>query len=210
MKKAVLLIAVGSLLAVEASLACTPPRYRTPADRLNAMNSPLPLMQVSDNGQYLLKMVPTLWGMKNQDTFFEKRSAYATAFKLKPTGELQQLWSIKDLHPQGKNEAVFSPRYQILMDDEGNTLKVVGSIFRSAKNPEVAWLYKQGKLLKTYHLSYFVKNTSRIMHNSCGTAAWRDDYKTPLNFSSPSLTFKTVDGLSWNINLKTGAVTKSK
>lgn len=107
-------------------------------------------MQVSNNGQYLLKMIPTLWGVNN-NSFFEKRSAYATTFKLKLNGELQQLWSIKNLHPQAKNEHFMSPRYTIFIDDEGNTIKVVSRILRSEKNPEVIWLYKQGKLLKTYN-----------------------------------------------------------
>ena len=207
MKKAISLIVLGSLLTVDASLACTPPHYRTPADRLNAMNSPLPLMQVSDNGQYLLKMTPTLWGMNNG--FIEKRSAYGAVFKIRQNGDLQQLWTVKDLHPQAKNEYFMSPRYAIFIDDEGNTIKVVSSILKNAKNPDVIWLYKQGKLLRAYSYSYFVKNTSKGLYNTCGTASWLD-YNTPLNFKASSLNFKSIDGLSWTINLKTGAVTKPK
>lgn len=203
MKKTVPLIIIGSLLAVDVSLACSPPRYRTPTHQLNAMNSPLPLLQTSNNGQYLLKMVPTLWAMKNG--FIEKRSAYGTVFKIRQNGELQQLWSVKDLHPQAKNEYFMSPIYEIFMDGEGNTIKVVRSILRSAKNPEVIWLYKQGKLLKTYNLSYFVKNTSRIMHNTCGTARW---YSTELSSNDDTLSLKSIDGLSWAIKFSTGAVKK--
>lgn len=123
MKKVLLLVAIGSLLAVDVSLACSPPRYRTPTDRLNAMNSPLPLLQTSGDGQYLLKMVPILWAMKNG--FIEKRSAYGTVFKIRQNGDLQQLWTVKDLHPQAKNEHFISPRYAIFIDDEGNTIVLV-------------------------------------------------------------------------------------
>lgn len=208
MKKVIWLIAISSLFLAEIALACSPPRYRSPADQLNDLNSPLPLMQTSANGQYLLKMVPTFWVL-NHD-FVEKRSAYGTIYKIRKDGELQQLWSIKELHRNAKNKSFMSPSYTIFMDDEGNTIKVANLVLKGEGNPEVIWLYKQGKLLKTYTQPYFVKNTAKTMYSTCATAQWYDPIMD-LNFNpSGVLRFKSIDGINWSIKLSNGAVTKLK
>ncbi|MBK8454695.1 MAG: hypothetical protein WAQ53_03190 [Thiofilum sp.] len=108
MKYKLIAFLLGSILIADAALACSPPRYRSPANQLKVLNSPLALMRISNNGLFLLKMVPTFWEQKGQGyDFFEKKPAYGVVYKIKQDGGLQQLWTINNIHPEASRKYFF-------------------------------------------------------------------------------------------------------
>lgn len=213
MKYKVMALLLGGILIVDAALACSPPRYRSPAHQLNALNSPSALMQVSSDGQFLLKMIPTLWEQKGQDyDFIEKKSAYGAVYKIKQQGELQQLWIIKNIHPEASRKYFSLTDYRIFIDNEGSIVKVANYVGKLDKNPIVLWLYKKGGLLKQYPLSFFVKNHNIIRYHTCGFADWfSQEAESSIEIDQAGLVhFKTIDGVQWSIKASTGATTQVK
>jgi len=114
MKIAFLINLVILSLLPQNSYAC---RYRTP--NLKDLNSLPALMEISENKQYLVKLIPSLWAGKTKNHIIKKRESYGIVFKIRKNGQLQYKWSAKDLYPV---DIKLRKQFNVFVSNNGETI----------------------------------------------------------------------------------------
>ncbi len=133
-------------------------------------------MMLSNNKEYLLKMVPSHWE-KEGKTFIKKRTSIGTIFKLNPNGDLQYQWNSKELFPSeaglSQDENTLSSKaYKIFISDDGShviKVKLYASHFddNAEKKKDFIHILNNGKLKYKYSYSEFIKNNNFTKYSSC-------------------------------------------
>lgn len=188
------------ILFSNTSFACRPAK-----STLEALNRLEATTMRSEDGRYLLKMIPSRWA-KHKSWFIKTRESYGVAFKVRKDGRLRYLWSGKGLHPteMRNGSSSFPDRFSIFFSRNGKTvIKVKKKPYQDDKDAVV--VFNKGKVIKRYPLAYF---GTGFRKNTCNKIRWLANYKK-IAFVSNKLHFQTADGKNWHIDAHSGKISQN-
>lgn len=194
---------LSSLLA-QTSLACSPPRPPQPGQE---NKNPAQII-TSDNGLYLLKMIPPLYKRDNQGYLVVVRQAYGEAFKITPDGKLEPIWKIPlDYVRFNSFDGSF-----LLTDDGIHLIQIRRA--SSLDDKKAMIVYNRGKAFRSYSPRTFMPKLSRLQTTTCGNGPWLKSAERFTAYSvkllETSIAFETIDNQKWLFDVRKPPALASK
>jgi len=179
----------------------------TPFSYADSPAMPRPYVETSNNGQYLIKMIPAQYQKEGPPIPF-----VGIVYKLEVDGELTELWRISDRYS-----------FEVYLSKDGHYLVSMGpwNVGHEPADDDLAVsFYGNGTLLKSYSTSDLVKDKNAVAR-SVSHYMWLSRDKVDCNYQSDSSldaqlridwtnTFhlKTIDGVRYEFDVTTGEIAK--